>query len=200
MPAIKPKRKGPVMDMTAMCDVAFLLLSFFIMTTQFKGQESVTIDTPSSISQTKIPETGVATISIDPQGKYYFGISNAKERGELFQRMAQKYGVSVNKGDLQSFEKLADFGISIAGLKQYLNLPPEDQLNVKMAGIPNDSTKSELGDWVATYLKEVNTSAKLAIRGDAATNYPAVKQVLNELGKRDINKFQLITGVEGAPN
>jgi biopolymer transport protein ExbD len=49
-------------------------------------------------------------------------------------------------------------------------------------------------------LKEVNPSAKLAIRGDAATNYPAVKQVLNELGKRDINKFQLITGVEGAPN
>jgi len=69
-----------------------------------------------------------------------------------------------------------------------------------MAGIPDDSTKSELGDWVSTYLKEVNTSAKLAIRGDAATNYPAVKQVLNELGKRDINKFQLITGVEGAPN
>ncbi len=200
MPAIKPKRKGPVMDMTAMCDVAFLLLSFFIMTTQFKGQESVTIDTPSSISQTKIPETGVATISIDPDGKYYFGIANAKERGELFQRMAQKYGVSVNNGDLKSFEKLSDFGISIAGLKQYLNLPPEDQLNVKMAGIPNDSTKSELGDWVSTYLKEVNPSAKLAIRGDAATNYPAVKQVLNELGKRDINKFQLITGVEGAPN
>jgi len=81
-----------------------------------------------------------------------------------------------------------------------LNLAPEDQLNVVMAGIPNDSTKSELGEWVSTYLKEVNPSAKLAIRGDAATNYPAVKQVLNELGKRDINKFQLITGVEGAPN
>lgn len=200
MPAVKPKRKSPVMDMTAMCDVAFLLLSFFIMTTQFKGQESVTIDTPSSISQTKIPETGVATISIDPKGKYYFGIADAKQRGELLQRMAQKYGVSVTTTDMKSFEKLSDFGISIAGLKQYLNLPPEDQINVVMAGIPNDSTKSELGDWVSTYLKEVNPSAKLAIRGDAATNYPAVKQILNELGKRDINKFQLITGVENAPN
>lgn len=188
------------MDMTAMCDVAFLLLSFFIMTTQFKGQESVTIDTPSSISQTKIPETGVATISIDPKGKYYFGIADAKQRGELLQRMAQKYGVSVSTTDLKSFEKLSDFGISIAGLKQYLNMPPEDQLNVVMAGIPNDSTKSELGDWVSTYLLEVNPSAKLAIRGDAATNYPAIKSVLNELGKRDINKFQLITGVENAPN
>lgn len=200
MAVIKPKRKGPVMDMTAMCDVAFLLLSFFIMTTQFKGQESVTIDTPSSISQTKIPEMGVATISIDPDGKYYFGVANPKERGILFQRMAEKYGISVNKGDLQSFEKLADFGISIGGLKQYLSLPPEDQLNVKMAGIPNDTLKSELGDWVSTYFKEVNTTAKLAIRGDANTQYPAIKGVLKELGKRDINKFQLITGVEGNPN
>ncbi len=200
MPAVKPKRKSPVMDMTAMCDVAFLLLSFFIMTTQFKGQESVTIDTPSSISQTKIPETNVATISIDPKGKYFFGIANAKERGELFQRMAQKYGVAVSNTDLKSFEKLSDFGISISGLKQYLNMPPEDQLNVVMPGIPNDSVKSELADWVTTYLKEINPSAKLAVRGDAATNYPAVKKVLNELGKNDINKFQLITGVENAPN
>lgn len=200
MAAIKPKRKGPVMDMTAMCDVAFLLLSFFIMTTQFKGQESVTVDTPSSISQTKVPDRDVATISIDRDGRYYFGITNPKERGELLQRMAQKYGVAVNNGDLKSFEKLSDFGISIAGLKQYLNLPPEDQLNVKMAGIPNDSTKSELGDWVSTYFKDINPSAKLAVRGDANTNYPAIKQIFNELGKRDINKFQLITGVENAPN
>ena len=51
MAAVKPKRHGPAMDMTAMCDVAFLLLTFFIMTTQFKSQESVTINTPSSISE-----------------------------------------------------------------------------------------------------------------------------------------------------
>jgi len=200
MPVIKPKRKSPVMDMTAMCDVAFLLLSFFIMTTQFKGTESVTIDTPSSISQTKVPENGLATISIDPTGKYYFGITNAKERGQLFQRMAQKYGVAVTNDDLLHFSKLSDFGISVMGLKQYLAMSPEDQINVKMPGIPNDSTKSELGDWVGTYLKDVNPAAKLAIRGDVTTHYPAIKAVLTELGKRDIYKFQLITGVESKPN
>ena len=36
MARIKPKRHGVVTDMTAMCDVTFLLLTFFIMTTQFK--------------------------------------------------------------------------------------------------------------------------------------------------------------------
>jgi biopolymer transport protein ExbD len=200
MPVIKPKRKSPVMDMTAMCDVAFLLLSFFIMTTQFKGTESVTIDTPSSISQTKVPEKDLATISIDPTGKYYFGITNAKERGQLFQRMAEKYGVSVTNDDLLHFSKLSDFGISVMGMKQYLNMSPEDQINVKMPGIPNDTLKSELGDWVSTYFKEVNTAAKLAIRGDMTTHYPAIKKVLTELGKRDINKFQLVTGVESKPS
>ena len=200
MPVIKPKRKSPTMDMTAMCDVAFLLLSFFIMTTQFKGTESVTIDTPSSISQTKVPEKDLATISIDPTGKYYFGITNAKERGQLLQRMAEKYGISVTNDDLLHFSKLSDFGISIMGIKQYLNMSPEDQINVKMPGVPNDTLKSELGDWVGTYLKEVNTSGKLAIRGDVTTHYPAIKKVLNELGKRDIYKFQLVTGVESKPS
>ena len=203
MGAIKPKRKGPSMDMTAMCDVAFLLLSFFIMTTQFKGTETVNVNTPSSISETKVPATNLATVTIDPQGKYFLGITNPKDRGVLFQRMAEKYGLSVGQSDLNHFSKLSDFGITIAGLKGYLNLPIEDQANFKMPGIPSDTTagnKNELIDWVETYLKDVQPSAKLAIRGDVTTKYPAVKQLMNELGKRDINKFQLITGVEGNPN
>ena len=196
MGVIKPKRKSPVMDMTAMCDVAFLLLTFFIMTTQFKSQESVTVDTPSSISQIKVPESDLATISIDKNGKYYFGITNFKERGQLLQRMAGKYNVAVTNADLLKFEKLADFGVSIAGIKQYLNLGPEEQGKVVLPGIPNDSTKSELSEWVLTYLKEVNTKAKLAVKGDVVTKYPAIKAVFTELGKRDINKFQLVTDVE----
>ena len=62
MAAVKPKRHGPSMDMTAMCDVAFLLLTFFIMTTQFKSQESVTINTPSSISEEFIYENDLGMI------------------------------------------------------------------------------------------------------------------------------------------
>ncbi|RPI68323.1 MAG: biopolymer transporter ExbD, partial [Ignavibacteriales bacterium] len=41
MPKVKVPRKSTLIDMTAMCDVAFLLLTFFMLTTQFKSDESV---------------------------------------------------------------------------------------------------------------------------------------------------------------
>lgn len=198
MPIPKPARHGPSMDMTAMCDVAFLLLTFFIMTTQFKSEESVTIDTPSSISEIKIDDKDLATISIDNNGAYYFGVVNPKDRYALLQAMGQKYSIGFSPEDQGKFSKLSENGMSIKGLKQYLGLTEAQKATLKLEGIPNDTAKSELADWVLTYMKEVNPSAKLAIKGDVKTQYPAIKKLFNQLGKSDINKFQLITDSETA--
>lgn len=196
MAAPKPARKGPSMDMTAMCDVAFLLLTFFIMTTQFKSQESVTIETPSSISEIKVDDKDLATISIDTKGKYYFGVVNPKDRYALIQKMNEKYGAGLTEREQAMFTKMAETGVSITQLKQYLALPDAQKAKVTIAGIPNDSTKSELVDWVLTYIKDINPKAKLAVKGDVKTQYPAIKSLFNELGDNDINKFQLITNGE----
>ncbi len=50
--------------MTAMCDVAFLLLTFFILTATAKVPEPLPVDTPASTVQTKLPDTDLATITI----------------------------------------------------------------------------------------------------------------------------------------
>ncbi len=47
----KLPRKSTNIDMTAMCDVAFLLLSFFILATKFKPPETLTVETPNSFHQ-----------------------------------------------------------------------------------------------------------------------------------------------------
>ena len=198
MAAPKPARNSPSMDMTAMCDVAFLLLTFFIMTTQFKSEESVTVDTPSSISEIKVEDKDMATITIDKDGKYYFGVTNPSDRYSLIQKMNEKYSAGLSETQQASFTKLSETGVSINSLKQYLSLTEAQKSQVKLQGIPNDSTKSELVDWVKTYLTDINKAAKLAIRGDVKTQYPAIKQLFNELGKNDINKFQLITSSENA--
>lgn len=196
MAAPKPARSHPSMDMTAMCDVAFLLLTFFIMTTQFKSQESVTVDTPSSVSEIKVEDKDMATITIDKDGKYYFGVTNPLDRYSLIQKMNEKYGAGLSDTEQKNFTKLAETGVSITSLKQYLALSEAQKGQVKIQGIPNDSTKSELVDWVKTYLTDINKKAKLAVRGDVKTQYPAIKKLFAELGKNEINKFQLITDSE----
>ena len=71
MAKIKMKKKSTTTDMTAMCDVAFLLLTFFILTATAKIPEVLPVDTPSSTVQTKLPETDLATITIG-KGKVFF--------------------------------------------------------------------------------------------------------------------------------
>jgi biopolymer transport protein ExbD len=196
MAAVKPQRHGPAMDMTAMCDVAFLILTFFIMTSSFKSEESVTIQTPSSVAEEILPEIDVATVTIDPTGHYYFGITNPQERAPFGARLSEKFNLGLSNADLMQFSKMADVGVPMNGLKQYLSLSEGDRDRMELTGIPLDSTNTELVDWIDTYTREVNQGSKLAIKADQQTQYPAVKVLFDELGKADILKFQLITSRE----
>ena len=60
----KKRRIGISIDMTPMVDVAFLLLIFFMCTTQFKPPEKDKITLPDSSSPAKSPESDVIIISI----------------------------------------------------------------------------------------------------------------------------------------
>lgn len=60
----KKRRIGISIDMTPMVDVAFLLLIFFMTTTQFKPPDQDKIALPESNSELKVPETGVITITV----------------------------------------------------------------------------------------------------------------------------------------
>jgi biopolymer transport protein ExbD len=84
MPKIKPKRQGVLIDMTPLVDVAFLLLTFFMLTTQFKPQEEVTIELPSSNSQFKLPESDVMTLTLSKDGRIFLGLDSQRLRRRLF--------------------------------------------------------------------------------------------------------------------
>jgi len=201
MARVKPKRHGVVTDMTAMCDVAFLLLTFFILTTQFKKPDVEQIKPPSSISETLLPEASLMTINATPDGKFYFQpVDNARERGELLEKMGQKYGVAFDNKHKAAFQRVQAIGVPMNQLKGYLDLPEDEQKNFKSpTGIPMDSTNKQLVDWVQQSLS-VNPKYKLAIKGDVTTEYPKVKSLFE--GLRDIKflNFWLITSQEGKPN
>ena len=60
----KMRRIGIAIDMTPMVDVAFLLLIFFMLTTQFKPPEKDKITLPESNSEAKSPESDIITLAV----------------------------------------------------------------------------------------------------------------------------------------
>lgn len=104
MPKFKPHRQGVRIDMTPLVDVAFLLLTFFMLTTQFKPTDEVTIVLPSSHSVFKLPESDVATINIAPDGRIFLGLDSQILRGRLFgAENALKASIEVKKEQLGNY-------------------------------------------------------------------------------------------------
>lgn len=198
MARVKPKRHGIITDMTAMCDVAFLLLTFFILTTQFKKPDVEQIKPPSSISEKLLPDASLMTVNITPQGKFYFQpVENGTERLKLLDNMGKKYGVTFTNNEKVAFTNVQAVGVPMSQLKSYLNLSQDEQKDyISPTGIPMDSTKRELIDWVEQSLA-VNPGYKMAVKGDVQTEYPKVKYLFEGLRDIDFLKFWLITSQEG---
>lgn len=84
MPKFKKPRVGIAIDMTPMVDVAFLLLTFFMLTTQFRPPEAVEIILPTSHSAFKLPEQDVMTVTISKDNRLFLGLDSQHLRVRLF--------------------------------------------------------------------------------------------------------------------
>ena len=73
------RRIGIAIDMTPMVDVAFLLLIFFMTTTQFKPPEKVGVELPGSKSEIHVPETKTIILTINKEGEIYISDENLSQ-------------------------------------------------------------------------------------------------------------------------
>lgn len=199
MARVKPKRHNIRVDMTAMTDVSFLLLTFFILTAQFAKPDVETITTPSSISEKLLPDASLMTVLSTTDGKFYFTpVDNGSERMQLLDKMGEKYGLKFTDAQKAKFADVQSVGVPMTQLRGYLDLSDEDRKAMKnMPGVPLDSTNKQLIDWVEQSLA-VNPDYKLAIKGDVQTKYPKVKALFEGLRDIDFLKFWLITSQEVA--
>jgi biopolymer transport protein ExbD len=199
MPKVKIRRKSTWIDMTAMCDVAFLLLTFFMLTSNFTRKEPVLVATPSSVSEIKIPETDVMTILVDPTGKVYFGIDGQDKRELLIDKMASTYKVTLTPAEKKRFSLLDLFGNPMYAMKTFLNLSPNVcDLPQNNMGIPADSSDNQFKQWVRS-AREINPDLRIAIKADEKTPFPVIKKVMKSLQELDENRYNLITKLERAP-
>ena len=200
MPKVKVKRTKPTLDMTPMVDLAFLLVTFFMLTTQFAPEEAVIVDTPSSVSEIKLPESDVIIITVDKNDRVFFGVDSKKTKEGLLNKMAGKYGVSFSPTEIETFSLLTNFGVPMNRLKSYLAMESDarKKFDKQAPGIPVDSTNNELADWVHQ-TRLTNPKVVIAIKGDQDVNYRTVQKVINTLQDRKINRFNLITDMENKP-
>ncbi|MGY3088018.1 biopolymer transport protein ExbD [Hymenobacter sp. UYAg731] len=205
MPKVKPHRTSPSLDMTPMVDLAFLLVTFFMLTTKFAPEETVVVDTPSSTSELRLPESNVITLTIDNKKRVFFGVDDTKTKIQALQKVAAKYGINFTAAQAKEFGNLPNFGLPINQLGSYLNVEKEErkQLNAQQPGVPIDSLNNQLIDWVLEARKANQALFKkptyIAIKGDGNADVPTVQAVIKILQERDINRFNLITDLENKP-
>lgn len=203
MGKVKVHRSSPSLDMTPMVDLAFLLVTFFMLTAAFRPPEPVAVDTPKSESEIPLPEANRMIITVAKDGKVFFDMDNQYSRKTMLQQMGEKYGVSFTNEQLNNFAVMAGFGVPVAQLPSFLDMGPDERAQIAQPGIPADSVNNELADWVVFARMTNPAKMRIAVKGDRDTDYKVIKRVVDTLIDRKILRFNLITGLEtggeGAP-
>jgi biopolymer transport protein ExbD len=214
MAKIKLGKGNPSLDMTPMVDLAFLLVTFFMLTASVRVSEPVVIDSPSSVSEKLLPDN-VIMVTVDNKGKAYFNINNGEVRIKTLEKMGQQYKITFTDKQKKRFSGMTSFGVPIASLKKYIDMEDPERIKSISPGIPLDSLHNELGDWIQFGRIEAARQAKMqkdkaeslgrdfkyeplrfAIKADGQANYIAVKQVIKVFTDKEIYRFNLITNLE----
>jgi biopolymer transport protein ExbD len=197
----KIPRKSTNIDMTAMCDVAFLLLSFFILATKTKPPESVKVITPNSVS-TKVAKEEAILVTLTKEGKVYLLLGDKAHKNAILDDINTTRQLGLSGPEMAKLKKMEFIGVPLNQLKGLLDLQTPMEPG-KMPGIPIDSANNELSYWIRSvtnaYKGESMDNLNLLVKGDNQALYPSFKNIKEAFKQNEIYKFKVVTNSESAP-
>ncbi|CAN5789122.1 biopolymer transporter ExbD [soil metagenome] len=218
MSKIKMTRSSPALDMTPMVDLAFLLVTFFMLTATMRTPEPVIVDTPSSTSEIILPKNTML-LTIDTVGRVFINYEGKEVRINALRRIMNKFPeVKFSEEQVDKFGSMQSFGVPIKDLPEYIEAGADERKKMDDAskGIPMDTLNNndELSFWVNFIRVEefIWRDAKnaeggpqfepmrIALKADGNASYKKIDAIIAIFKKQDVYQFNLITDLESDPN
>lgn len=203
MPKVKIPRKSTTIDMTAMCDVAFLLLSFFILATKQKPPEVLAVTPPASVSAKAAPDKSIL-ITLTKDGKAFLMLGDETKKADILSNINTDKGLNLSPAELAKWTKAPFVGLPFNLIKGSLATEKEIPAN-QLPGIPVDSADNQMVDWIRAVVKayvgvdQRKLQEMLLVKGDNETLYPTFKNIKQAFKKNEIFKFRIVTNGEAVP-
>lgn len=195
----KVKRQSTNVDMTAMCDVAFLLLTFFILVGQFKPSEAIEVTPPSSVSNIVAPMENFFLVTINKDNQFFISMDE-EMKDDVIEKLNEVRGGKLSDAEIAAFNSTTFVGVPLQQLPEFAKLSSEQISSVKLPGIPADSSNNQLLSWItAAVLASQGEVVNFLIKADDATKYTAFKKVVDAFQENDIYKYNLVTNAEEIP-
>lgn len=194
------KRKHPRSNLsigiTAMCNVALLILFFFIVTAQPRSWEPIDIEPPYASSNLIDHFVGYGAEILIGHGKVFFELpKNLREQTLIL--IGNKYHINFSAAEISKFETIDIIGVPIPELKQYIDGYYNEESYLNQKGIRIDSAENELANWLGesrkAYKSLSDKKLRVYVKADKREAFPIIRKIFDIMQIQGISKFSLIT-------
>jgi len=188
MPAVKkPKRPSINIDMTPYVDVIMLILTFFMLTAQFKAElsEDIKINLPKSGNDTtKLPERNVMALMVTKDGDVFVDVDNMKVRQDVYNEPLGIAAYHIDSTTQAGFEK-PEFSQSAENVKRPL-------IKYKT----REQFKKLLIDLRLSSKSVVGKDLRIVVKGDKDSDLGAIQDLMDMLKETKNTRFSLVTDMD----